>query len=467
MRGTGTAGVRGTGRGRPSGTSRSIRALPARVRQTSPVRRGDPASVFARNARLVAGREYGVRVRSRAFAISTVVLALVAAMAALAPLAIRALEREAVVRIAASAPDARSTELTLRSLEMVLNAGTGLDPTATPDYEFTAVDPGDVDAARADVAAGSLDGLLVLSIGPQERLDFEYVTANPASRQAVLFQLVAVAVAASIRADEARGLIGDFVVTDAVPGDVPGGSEIDAASRQILATILLMLVFLTSVTYGMWVATSVAEEKSSRVMEVMLNAATPGEMLAGKVFGVGGAGLTQLAAIVLPAAAVIAIQGPLARLVLGQDADGTPLAGLTPEILAAFVVFFLLGFVLTALVYAAAGSLVSRQEDVQQVALPMLMVSFVAYFAAFFASSAPTAPWVAPLSWLPFFSPYLMLTRLVVGSVAPWEVALAVGLMLVAILVALAAATRIYAAGVLLYGQRPSIGGVINAARTR
>jgi ABC-2 type transport system permease protein len=437
------------------------------VRQTAPVRRGDPASVFARNARLVAGREYGVRVRSRAFAISTIVLAVVAAAAALAPLAIRVVDRDAVVRIAASAPDARTSDLAVRSLDMVLNAGTGLDPTGSSAYRFSSVQPDAVAAARADVAAGTLDGLLVLTYGPQERLDFEYVTANPGGRQAVLFRLVAVAIAASVRADEARGLVGNFVVTDAVPGDAPAGSALDAASLQILATILVMLVFITSVTYGMWVATSVAEEKSSRVMEVMLNAATPGEMLAGKVLGVGGAGLTQLAAIVLPAAAVVALQQPLARLVLGSGADASPLAGLTPGILAAFAVFFLLGFVLTALVYAAAGSLVSRQEDVQQVALPMLMVSFVAYFAAFFAASAPAAAWVAPLSWLPFFSPYLMLTRLVTGSVAPWELALAIGLLVGAILVALVVAARIYAAGVLLYGQRPSIGGVIGAARSR
>lgn len=431
------------------------------------MRRNDPASVFVRNAALVAGREYGVRVRSRAFVVSTLVLAVVAGLAALAPLAIRALEREVVFRVAASAPDERSAELTQRSLEIVLNAGASLDPTGSQPYEISLVDPSETDAARDRVADGSLDGLLILTYGPDERLDFEFVTANPASRQAVLFQLVAVAVAASIRADEAKGLIGEFVVTDAIPGDRPVGSEIDVAGRQVLATILVILVFITSVTYGMWVATSVAEEKSSRVMEVMLNAATPGEMLAGKVVGVGGAGLTQLAAIILPAAVVVAAQGPLAELVLGPGAGDVPIGGLTPTVLAAFVVFFLLGFVLTALVYAAAGSLVSRQEDVQQVALPMLLLSFGAYFAAFFASTAPNAPWVAPLSWLPFFSPYLMLTRLVVGSVAPWEIALAVGLLVAAILLALVVAARVYAAGVLLYGQRPTVGGVLRAARGR
>ena len=431
------------------------------------MRRNDPASVFVRNAGLVARREYGIRVRSRAFLISTVILAVVAGLAALAPLGMRAMERQAVVRVAASAPDERTAELARRSLDIVLNAGVSLDLSGSPQYEIRTVDPADVEAARDGVAAGSIDGLLVLSYGPDERLDFEFVTANPTGRQAALFQLVAVAVAASIRADEAKGLVGDFVVTDAIPGDGPRGSEVDVAGRQILATVLVILVFMTSVTYGMWVATSVAEEKSSRVMEVMLNAATPGEMLAGKVVGVGGAGLTQLVAIVLPAAAVVAFQAPLADLVLGPGAGDAPLGGLTPSILAVFVVFFLLGFVLTALVYAAAGSLVSRQEDVQQVALPMLLLSFGAYFGAFFASTNPTAAWVAPISWLPFFSPYLMVTRLVVGTVAPWEIALAIGLMVAAILVALVIAARIYAAGVLLYGQRPSVGGVVRVARGR
>lgn len=436
------------------------------MRQTARVRRNDPGTVFVRNARLVAAREYGVRVRSRAFAVSTLIIAIVAGLAALAPLAMRALERDAVVRIATSAPDARTADLALRSLDLVLNAGTSLDPTGSSAYRFSQLEPAAVPAGRADVAEGRLDGLLVLTYGPSDRLDFEYVTANPGGRQAVLLQLVAVAIAASVRADEAKGLVGRFVVTDAVPG---GGavSEVDTAGGQILATILVMLVLVTSVTYGMWVATSVAEEKSSRVMELMLNAATPGEMLAGKVLGVGGAGLTQLAAIVVPAATVVAVQGPLAGLVLGDAASAAPLVGLTPGILVAFAAFFLLGFGLTALTYAAAGSLVSRQEDIQQVALPMLLVSFAAYFAAFFASLAPGAAWVAPLSWMPFFSQYLMLTRLVVGHVAPWELALSIGLLGASIVVALIVAARVYAAGVLLYGQRPSVGAVVRVARGR
>ena len=243
--------------------------------------------------------------------------------------------------------------------------------------------------------------------------------------------------------------------------------EADSASRSILATILVILVFITSVTYGMWVATSVAEEKGSRVMEVILNAATTGELLGGRSSG-SGRRAHPVRRIVVPAAGVLLLQGPLARLLLGDSGstDG-PLVGLTAGILVAFGAFFLLGFALSALLYAAAGSLVSRQEDVQQVALPMLLLSFGGYIAAAIATGSPEAAWVAPLSLVPFFSPYLMLVRLMVGQVSPGEVILAAALLVAAIAAALWLAIRVYRAGVLLYGQRPTLRTVIGAARGR
>ena len=109
----------------------------------------------------------------------------------------------------------------------------------------------------------------------------------------------------------------------------------------------------------------------------------------------------------------------------------------------------------------------SRQEDVQQVALPMLLLSFGGYIAAAIATGSPDAPWVAPLSLVPFFSPYLMLVRLMTGHVSAAEVAIAILLLLVAIAAALWLAIRVYRAGVLLYGQRPTLGTVIAAARGR
>lgn len=422
---------------------------------------------FLRNVRLVARREYRVRVRSRAFVLSTLLLAAVAAGTGLVPILVRALDREAVVRLAVHADDAALQDLAVRSLDTVLNGRTQLDPTAKQAW---AIEPAaDVPAARARVVRGDLAGLLLVGRDAVGTPSFEYVTnAPPGGRQVVLMRLATLAVAVNDRVGTVGGLVGDFGVTAADPAAPVPRPETDAASRAILATILVILVFITSVTYGMWVATSVAEEKGSRVMEVMLNAATSGELLGGKVLGVGAAGLTQYAAIVVPAVGVLILQAPLARLLLGDGgADDGPLVGLTGGILLAFGVFFLLGFALSALLYAAAGSLVSRQEDVQQVALPMLLLSFGGYMGAAIATNAPDAAWVAPLSLVPFFSPYLMLVRLMVGHVSAGEVALAVALLVAAIAAALWMAIRVYRAGVLLYGQRPTLRAVVEAARVR
>jgi ABC-2 type transport system permease protein len=422
---------------------------------------------FLRNVRLVARREYRVRVRSRAFVLSTLLLAAVAAGTGLVPIVIRALDREAVVRLAVHADDAALQSLAIRSLDTVLNGKTQLDPTAK---QVWAIEPAaDVAAAHSRVVLGELAGLLLVGRDAAGTPTFEYVTnAPPGGRQVVLMRLATLAVAVNDKVGTVGGLVGDFTVTPADPAAPVPQPETDAASRAILATILVVLVFITSVTYGMWVATSVAEEKGSRVMEVMLNAATSGELLGGKVLGVGAAGLTQYTAILVPAVVALTLQAPLARLLLGEGGAGDrPLAGLTGGILLAFGVFFLLGFALSALLYAAAGSLVSRQEDVQQVALPMLLLSFAGYIGAAVATNAPDAGWVAPLSVVPFFSPYLMLVRLMVGHVSAGEVALAVVLLVAAIAAALWLAIRVYRAGVLLYGQRPTLRAVVEAARER
>jgi ABC-2 type transport system permease protein len=422
---------------------------------------------FVRNVRLVARREYRVRVRSRAFVLSTLLLAAVAAGTGLIPILVRVLDRGAVVRLAVHADDPALQGLAVRSLDTVLNGRTQLDPTAGQAW---AIEPtADVANARGRVVSGALAGLLLVGRDATGTPTFDYLTnAPPGGRQVILMRLATLAVAVNDRVGTVGGLVGAFRVTAADPAAPVPQPEGDAASRTILVTILVVLVFITSVTYGMWVATSVAEEKGSRVMEVMLNAATPGELLGGKVLGVGAAGLTQYAAIVVPAVGVLILQAPLAHLVLGEGAtDDGPLVGLTGGILLAFGAFFLLGFALSALLYAAAGSLVSRQEDVQQVALPMLLLSFGGYIGAAIATGAPDAAWVAPLSLVPFFSPYLMLVRLMVGHVAAGEVALAVALLVAAITIALWMAVRVYRAGVLLYGQRPTFGALVRAIRGR
>jgi ABC-2 type transport system permease protein len=217
----------------------------------------------------------------------------------------------------------------------------------------------------------------------------------------------------------------------------------------------------------MWVATGVAAEKSSRVMEVMISAASPVQLLVGKVAGLGAAGLTQYVAILVPALLVLLAQERLAAWLLGPaDAGSQPLVGLTPPLLGAFLLFFILGFALYALVYAAMGSLVSRPEDLQVVALPLSLVSMAGYLIAIGAIGGSVGPLVRIASYIPFWSPFVMLARLMVGRVEPWELSLSVLLLILGIAAALWLAIRVYSAGVLLYGQRPGLRAFVAAART-
>lgn len=417
------------------------------------------------NASHVARREYLGRVRSRAFLVSTALLAVVALAAGLSPVVMRSLDRGSTARLAVTVRAADLGIDPVAAANVVLNAGAlTLGESGRRAYDIEAV--ADEKTAVAGVRDGRFVGVLVIDRAPGGKLSYDLVSnISPAGRQATILKLAAVWVSiedglqrSGLTPSASGGPYESFTITPADPAAGPAPTETQAVGSYLIAVALVILVFLTVLTYGMWVAVSIVEEKNSRVMELMLSAASPPQLLAGKVVGVGAAGLTQYAAIVGAAVGAILLQGPLERAVFGdaQPGDG-PLAGLTPTILMAFVLFFLLGFLLYALLYAAAGSLVSRQEDVQQVALPMIVLALAGYFLASFAANSPEATWVAPLSFVPFFSPYLMLVRVVLGTAQPWEVAVSVAFLAVAIALTTWFAARVYRVGVLMYGQRPTL----------
>ena len=215
-------------------------------------------------------------------------------------------------------------------------------------------------------------------------------------------------------------------------------------------------------------ATSAAEEKSSRVVEIVISAATPFQLLGGKVIGVGGLGLVQLLAAAVPAFLALALQGVIAEAILGAPPSTLELPqSLTPGVLGAFLVFFVLGYLLYSTLYAAAGSMVSRMEDVNNVVAPMSLIGTLAYLVGVYATLGlipVDAIWVIFLSYFPFTSPYVMLSRVIAGEAGAPEVALAAGILVVSIFVCLWAAARVYSAGVLMYGQAPSFRRLLGTA---
>lgn len=438
-------------------------------------RRSGPG--LRRNALLIARREYLDRVPTRTFLAATLILAAVAIGLALAPIALRYLDRGTVVRIGIVAPDDNVANVGLPLLDGYLNAPPqGVDP-ASWEKPFSLAREPDQATAMSGLEQRRLNSVLVIERAVDGGLSFTFHTPESAAgalAQRVGFGSVGVGILdwqAHLPSDPG---VGQFhppafsVVSTSAPDTGPSFDPQLIANRSILATVLIVLIFVTLTVYGMWVATSVAAEKSTRVMELLISAATPRELLVGKVLGVGGAGLTQYAGILVPAALVILFQDRIARLLLGPTPIGgeAPLDGLTLPMLGAFLLFFLLGFVLYALLYAAAGSLVSRQEDVQQLALPLSMVSMASYIAAAIGLSSIGSPVVRILSFIPFSSPFVMLSRIMLGRVEPWEIALSIGILIGSSGLILLLASRIYATGVLLYGQRPGVLAFLRAART-
>ncbi len=428
----------------------------------------DTSPGLFRNGRLIARREYLDRVRSRTFLAATVVLVVVAIGLALAPIGIRYIDRGSVIRIGilAAEPDLRTKSVAV--LDGILNkVPDGADPaTWQKPYRFETV--ADAAAAAREVDQGELRGVLSVVRAPDRGLDFTFRTSGGAgSTTSQVMQFAAFGVGVLDAGAQFRP---PNYAVESTTGATDAGRPIGpqaVASRSVLATVLIILIFITLTIYGMWVATSVAAEKSTRVMELLISAATPRQLLVGKVVGVGGAGLTQYLAILIPASLVVLLQDPLSSLLLGPGPVGeAPLQGLTLPILGAFLMFFVLGFILYALLYAAAGSLVSRQEDVQQLALPLSLISMASYIIAVAGLASIGSTFMFVMSFVPFSSPFVMLARILVGRVEPWEIVLSAGILAITSAFVLVLASRIYATGVVLYGQRPGIRAFIRAART-
>jgi ABC-2 type transport system permease protein len=424
------------------------------------------------NAWHVARREYRQRVRGRTFIVTTGLLAIVALVYVLLPVILRTtgIDRPAQVAVLVTAPDLSADPMA--TLDGLLSGGSAGAAGAAPKIEVSRVAV--AAEARQQVRDGRLNGLLTISRGSVGDLAFDYLTNGEANDEASVFvRQGASALAIADRLGRA-GLTPEDRSSIFAPPDLTTSAASAAAGRRedrdfgasfLLGYILVVLTFMAILTYGNWVAQSVAEEKSTRVMELLITAASPRQLLTGKVMGAGAAGLTQFAVVV--GAALIGLQaGPvLERSLGGAPVEGGQLPALTIGLGLAFGAFFMGGFLLYSILYAAVGSMVSRQEDVQAAASPLMIVAMAGYFVSFSALNGIDQGWVGVLSLIPFFSPYLMPARILLGDPSAWEIALSIGLLAAALVGALWVAARIYSAGVLLYGQRPGIREVWRATR--
>jgi ABC-2 type transport system permease protein len=233
----------------------------------------------------------------------------------------------------------------------------------------------------------------------------------------------------------------------------------EATSGGVLFLIgyaLAYILFLVITGYAVAVMRSVVQEKTSRVMELMVATVKPRSLMAGKILGVGGAGLLQIAIWLAIAALALAYRDQILG-AMGASAGQVSLPPLTLDQIALALAFFVLGYFFYASMYAAAGAMVSTEQDTQQVQLPVTLVLVVGMVSVTSVSGNPRGVTAEILTTIPFWSPLLMPMRYVLGGATAVDVVIALAILLISTVLIARAAARIYRMGILMYGKRPSL----------
>ncbi|GFR37988.1 hypothetical protein PRECH8_12840 [Insulibacter thermoxylanivorax] len=240
-----------------------------------------------------------------------------------------------------------------------------------------------------------------------------------------------------------------------------GKSEQEIAMTIVFVFVMLSMLFGSIFGGGAMVATEVSSEKSSRVMEILITSVKPMVQMFGKVIGVFLIGFVQI--LIYAAVAIINLMLPYNREAFANF--NLDLSALSISMLLYFILFYLIGYFAYAVLFAAAGSIVSRTEDVNQVISPIMVLSLLTFYVAIFSVSNAGALYVEILSFVPLFTPVLMFLRIGLSDPAIWEIVLAVAVNIGFIVVTGWLAAKIYRAGVLMYGKRPALKEVWKAMR--
>jgi ABC-2 type transport system permease protein len=396
----------------------------------------------------VARREYVERVRSKAFVIGTVLGPLLLGGVMLGPSLLMSKQRGRALRVSVVDDTKRVGAGVEKSLGGQRAAG-------IDRFEVVPTREGDdLAALRGRVLAGVLDGLVHVEGASAETATAAYYGRNVSNIQDL--QLVERAVAEAVTDER---LAGAGLPTERVRAltKPPAfktiqltaqGAREDRKEAFIVSAILLTLLYTSIAMWGSVVMSGVLEEKTNRVVEVVVSSISTWDLFMGKLVGVGAAGLTQFVAWGL----ALSLLG-LAAAASGATAGATVLGVGT---VASFIVFFLLGYFFYGALFAALGAAVNSPQEAQPLQFFVMapLVAGVALFPVVLGN--PDGPLAVALSMIPFFTPLLMFLR--IASVTPpaWQIALSIASMLLGIAGAVWLGARIYRVGILMHGKRPT-----------
>ncbi|MCD9020595.1 ABC transporter permease [Cohnella silvisoli] len=240
-----------------------------------------------------------------------------------------------------------------------------------------------------------------------------------------------------------------------------GKSEEEQGMAIGLTYAMIILLFMGVMISGQLIATEITAEKNSRVMEILVTSVSPLKQMWGKILGTFIVAMLQI---------VILIGALVINLMMPQNADslakfGIDLSTIDATLVVYAIFFYLAGFFLYATLFAAVGSIVSRTEDLGQAVLPITMLTLVGFYIAMFGLTHPDHILIQVCQYIPFFSPFLMFLRIGLSEPAWWEIALSLVILLASILGIGWLSAKIYRVGVLMYGKRPSMKEIVKAMK--
>lgn len=419
-------------------------------------------------------REFLTRVQSRAFVLTTILGPLIMGMLFIMPILL-ASRNTGPKRIAVV--DATTGQAGRRIAEALAAERRGSDSLGPPRYAIQRVETqAHLEAVRDSLVtltglkgtegAPSLDGVLIVTDSALASGRLTYLGDNVGSPQQMRqleVDLNPVVLATRLEqagidpavVRKASGTV-DLETRKVVDGKLTG---VSGEASFALAYGISFVLYVALLLYGIQVMHSIIEEKSTRVVEVLISSVTPLQLMLGKVIGVGSAGLLQLGIWIGSAMYITANVGAIAARFGGGSATrgAISLPIISPALLVVFLLFFLLGFYLYSTAYAAIGAMCNSTQEAQQSATVVTMVVAVGFILVFSILGDPQGSLAQVLTFVPFVAPIVVPVRYSIAPLPLPELLGSIGVTIVGMLAVVWLASRIYRVGILSYGKRPDL----------
>jgi ABC-2 type transport system permease protein len=404
------------------------------------------------SALLIAKREYLERIRSKAFRISTVLMPLLFGLI-FGIGAFSASHLSGDTHIVVASNDAQLAAAVRDQLATIKNSPPHVDVQA-PATEA------DLDALAARVEAKQIDGYLWLQVtsgDQQPKVVYATRSSTDPSGESRMQDAVSQALlssrlrASGLQPDEVSKLLKPI---DVQTLQVKNGKVIQSDSMRNFwaAYVMMFLLYFSVMFYGLNSGRSVVEEKTSRIFEVLLSSVKAESLMIGKLLGVGGVALTQLG-IWVGLASIYAGSSMAASMGI----HGLASVGIQPIRLVFFVIYFILGFLFYSSLSCGLGATMSTEQEMNQFGIVITLPLILSFVMFTYVLTNPSSALSVGLSLFPPCTPLIMCLRMGVQTVPPWQLALSVVLMILAIYLVLWLASRIYRIGILMYGKRPNL----------